>query len=91
MVQKLQTLAIFAGLGTGSWNGHSFRWGAATWVAEVGIPEREIQILGTRRWRSEAYRAYIEYSRDQQIALSKRFQRMLKPVTAPERTRSHLP
>lgn len=89
VVQKLQTLAIFAGLGTGSWNGHSFRRGAATWAAEVAVPEREIQILG--RWRSEAYRAYIEYSRDQQIALSKRFQRMSKPVTAPERTRSHLP
>ena len=46
MVQKLQTMAIFAGLGTGSWKGHSYRWGAATWVVEVGVLEREIRILG---------------------------------------------
>ena len=89
VVQKLQTLAIFAGLGTGSWNGHSFRRGAATWAAEVGVPEREIQTLG--RWRSEAYKAYIEYSRDEQISLSKRFQKMLKPATALQAIRRHLP
>ena len=89
VLQKLQTLAIFAGLGTGSWNGHSFRRGAATWAAEVGVPEREIQTLG--RWRSEAYKAYIEYSRDEQISLSKRFQKVSKPATALEAIRRHLP
>ena len=76
VVQKLQTLAIFAGLGTGTWNGHSLHRGAATWAAEVGIPEKEIQTLG--RWRSEAYMAYIEYSRDEQISLSKLFQKKAK-------------
>ena len=61
-----------AGLGSGCWNGHSFRRGAATWAAEVGISETEIQTLG--RWRSDAYKAYIEYSPEEQIALSRRFQ-----------------
>ena len=73
VVRKLQELAVRAGLGEGSWNGHSFRRGAATWAAAVGIPENEIQILG--RWRSDAYKAYIEFPRKQRISLSRRFQR----------------
>ena len=73
IVNKLQELAREAGLGGGSWNGHSFRRGAATWAAEVGIPETEIQTLG--RWRSDAYKAYIEYSPAEQSSLSRRFQR----------------
>ena len=72
VVERLQKLAVMAGLGNGQWNGHSFRRGAATWAAEVGISEREIQTLG--RWRSDAYKAYIEYSPAEQISLSRRFQ-----------------
>jgi len=72
VVKSLQALAITAGLEQGAWNGHSFRRGAATWAAEMGIPEGDIQILG--RWRSDAYKVYIEYSRNDRISLSKRFQ-----------------
>ena len=54
------------------WNGHSFRRGTATWAAQVGISETEIQTLG--RWKSDAYKAYIEYSDTERISLSKRFQ-----------------
>ena len=43
--QKLLELAIRGGLGRGVWNGHSFRRGAATWAAQVGIAEHEIQTL----------------------------------------------
>jgi len=75
VVARLQELAIIAGLGQGNWNGHSFRRGAATWAAEVGISENEIQTLG--RWRSDAYKVYIEFSRKERISLSKRFQRSL--------------
>ena len=42
VVHRLQELAITAGLHHGAWNGHSFRRGAATWAAEVGISETEI-------------------------------------------------
>jgi len=49
VVQKLQRLAMGAGLGHEAWNGHSFRRGAATWAAQVGISETQIQTLG--RWR----------------------------------------
>jgi len=79
VVQKLQELAITAGLGRGSWSGHSFRRGAATWAAEIGITENEIQTLG--RWRSDAYKAYIEYTRKEQLSLSKRFQGTSKHPT----------
>lgn len=73
VVERLRSLAATAGLGTGAWNGHSFRRGAATWAAERGLPEDSIQALG--RWSSTAYRAYIETSYDARIALSRRFQR----------------
>jgi len=72
VVERLQQLAIAAGLGLEPWNGHSFWRGAATWAAEVGISEREIQTLV--RWRSDAYKAYIQYSQEEQVSLSHRFQ-----------------
>ena len=72
VVQKLHQIAITCGLGRAVWNGHSFRRGAATWAAEVGIPEAQIQILG--RWRSDAYKSYIEYSKEERINFSQRFQ-----------------
>lgn len=72
VVQHLRSLATAAGLGTGTWNGHSFRRGAATWAAEVGLPEQQIQALG--RWTSAAYRSYIESSREDRIAMSRHFQ-----------------
>jgi len=77
VVQQLQHLALMAGLGQGSWNGHSFRRGTATWAAQVGIPDREIQILS--RWRSDAYNAYIEFSNCKRISLSKWFQLTRNP------------
>ena len=72
VVRKLQQIAITSGLGRAAWNGHSFRRGAASWAAEVGIPEPQIQILG--RWRSDAYKSYIVYSKEERINLSQRFQ-----------------
>ncbi|KAG0635994.1 hypothetical protein HOY80DRAFT_1090793, partial [Tuber brumale] len=58
VVKSLQALATLAGLGQGTWNGHSFRRGAATWVAEMGIEEGDIQIFGCGIL--DAYKAYIE-------------------------------
>jgi len=78
VLQQLQGLAIRSGLGQGAWNGHSFRRGAATWAAEVGIPESQSQTLG--RWKSDAYKRYIEYSTEERIILSQRFQRGLATI-----------
>ena len=61
-----------AGLEGDNWNGHSFSRGAATCATQVGISNPEIQVLG--RWRSDAYKAYIEYKGEERIALSKGFQ-----------------
>ena len=72
VVQRLQGLALSAGMGQGTWNGHSFRRGAATWAAEAGICDNDIQTLG--RWKSDAYKRYIEYSTEERISLSRRFQ-----------------
>ena len=80
VVARLQQLALLAGLGQGTWNGHSFRRGAATWAAELGMSESDIQTLG--RWRSDSYKVYIEYSRKERIALSKRFQNNQLPNPA---------
>jgi len=73
VVSKLQHLARMAGLPPGTWNGHSFRRRAATSAAHAGMSEAEIQILG--RWKSDAYKLYIEYPRKERIALSRRFQK----------------
>ena len=79
VVQKLPRRAFTAGLGHSTWNGHSFRRGAATWATEMGLSENEIQTLG--RWKSNAYKTYIEYSDRERILLSKRFQTSRNPNT----------
>jgi len=71
MVAKLQELGTTAGLRQATWNSHSCHRGAATWAAEVGISESQIQTLG--RWRSDAYKACIEYLQEPRISLSERF------------------
>ena len=46
----------------GNYSSHSFRIGAATMAARGGIPDHLIQMLG--RWRSDAYKRYIQTPRD---------------------------
>jgi len=72
VVEKLQELGTTAGLREATWNGHRVRRGAATWAAEGGISAFHIPTLV--RWRSDEYKVYIEYSQEEQISVSKRFQ-----------------
>jgi hypothetical protein len=57
---------------TGHYSGHSFRRGAATSARLAGLTDHEIQLLG--RWRSEAYKQYIEVHPDQLLGISRRLQ-----------------
>lgn len=54
---QLRASAQFAGLPHSNIKGHSFRIGAATTAASMGIPEEKIQLMG--RWSSNAYKKYI--------------------------------
>ena len=59
-----------AGFNASLFSGHSFRRGAASAAADAGLTEYEIQLLG--RWRSDAYKLYIESSRSRILNLSAR-------------------
>ena len=52
--------------------GPGFRRGAATWAKQVGIPDEDIQLLG--RWKSDAYKRYIEVHPEHIFGVSRRLQ-----------------
>lgn len=56
----------------GNFSGHSFRRGAATSAEKSGLSKDEIQLLG--RWKSNAYKLYIQPSQDRAHSTSRRFQ-----------------
>ena len=47
----------WAGLDPTKYKAHSFRIGAATTAADMGMSETHIQLMG--RWKSTAFRRYI--------------------------------
>ena len=51
---------MWSKINVGDYTGHSFRTGAATTAARVGLPEHLIKTLG--RWSSDAYKFYIRTS-----------------------------
>lgn len=52
-------------------SGHSFRRGAATWAASVGLPAIDIKTLG--RWSSDCYRLYVDAGPTRTAEVGKRF------------------
>jgi integrase len=66
---------------TGHYSGHSFRRGAATSARLAGLTDHEIQLLG--RWRSDAYKRYIEVHPDQLLGISRRLQNNTSGSTRP--------
>ena len=58
------------GLDVSRFNGHSFRIGAATTAAQVGVPDSVIQSLGC--WKSSAFMTYVRTSPQQLTAISRR-------------------
>jgi hypothetical protein len=57
VISRLRDILLELGI-PGNYAGHSFRRGAATWARSIGIPDADLQLLG--RWRSDAYKRYIE-------------------------------
>ena len=71
VVSRLRDLLRQEGI-PGHYSGHSFRQGAATWAKQVGIPDTDIQLLG--RWKSDAYKRYIEVRPEHIFSVSRRLQ-----------------
>ncbi len=63
LIGCVRTLAIRVGIDPLRCNGHSFRRGGATTLSLAGVPNHLIQALG--RWRSDAYKRYIDTSNNQ--------------------------
>lgn len=61
VTSRLKLITKTAGL-DGNYSSHSFRIVAATMAARAGIPDHLIQVLG--RWRSDAYKQYIQTPRE---------------------------
>lgn len=59
-----------AGLDVTRYSGHSFRIGAATAAAAVGLPDSLIQTLG--RWKSQAFLSYIQTPEQQLLSVTSR-------------------
>ena len=62
--EVLQTTGIDAT----SYSGHSYRIGAATTAASIGVEDSMIKALG--RWNSNAFQAYIRIPRDRLAAMT---------------------
>jgi len=67
-VNSIRTALELAGLNPKNYAGHSFRRGAASSAAAAGYSDYEIQLLG--RWRSDAYKLYIETNHQRILHLS---------------------
>ena len=63
MVDYVQQALLKAKVDAGSYNGHSFRIGAATTAAAKGLEDSLIKTLG--RWESTAYLRYVRIPREQ--------------------------
>ena len=68
LVRRLREALQSTGLDTLSFNGHSFRIGAATAAAQAGLSDALIKTLG--RWKSSAYASYIRSPRDSLLAVA---------------------
>ncbi len=66
MVRQVQGALQEAGMDASSYNGHSFRIGAATTAALKGMEDAMIKTLG--RWESTAYLRYVQLPREQLAA-----------------------
>jgi hypothetical protein len=69
-IRTLKACISAIGLDQSGYSGHSFRCGAATPAAIAGYADLEIQLLG--RWRSDAYKLYLDIPKNRVLSLSAR-------------------
>lgn len=69
-ISQVRSALTVLGYDSATYAGHSFRIGAATTVAEQGIEDSVIKMLG--RWESSAYQLYVRTSRQTLASMSKR-------------------
>jgi hypothetical protein len=69
-IRTLEERITAIGLDQSGFSGHSFRRGAATAAGLAGYNDYEIQLLG--RWRSDAYKLYIDVPKNRLLSLSAR-------------------
>ncbi|KZP17754.1 hypothetical protein FIBSPDRAFT_1046642 [Athelia psychrophila] len=67
-IATIRKALLAAGYDAALYAGHSFRRGAASSAAAAGFSDYEIQLLG--RWRSDAYKLYIDADPARIIRLS---------------------
>ena len=67
-VRDIREVLKTIGLPQGQYAGHSFKIGAATAVAQVGVEDFTIQIFG--RWQSAAFLQYIRMPKEKLEAVS---------------------
>ena len=70
LVKHVRAALKAKGFDESKYAGHSFRIGAATTAAAVGLEDSLIKTLG--RWESSAYLAYVRIPREHLAAVSKR-------------------
>ena len=70
LVRHLRSALSQFDLDTSQYSGHSFRIGAATTAAAVGLEDSLIKTLG--RWQSSAYQLYVRLPRERLASVSKR-------------------
>ena len=69
-IAQVRAALSVLGLDSSTYAGHSFRIGAATTAAEIGIGDSVIKMLG--RWDSSAYQLYVRASRQMLASVSQR-------------------
>ncbi|KAF5379032.1 hypothetical protein D9615_006011 [Tricholomella constricta] len=77
-ISTLKLRLTSLGIDASQYSGHSFRRGAASAAAAVGYADHEIQLLG--RWRSDAYKLYIDVPRERILGLSARLHLATPPA-----------
>lgn len=68
-IDSIRAALTSAHFDASAYSGHSFRRGGATAAAAAGFSEQDIQLIG--RWRSDAFKLYIDVGPQRLLHLSK--------------------